>query len=89
LKDLNSDGYTAGVAAALGLDYFDTITVKSTQPAATGTSALNKTMQIFGVSHAITVSTWRTTWTTLEPIIDAFILDNAIYGILDSSVLSY
>jgi hypothetical protein len=89
LKDLNSDGYTAGVAAALGLDYFDTITVKSTQPAATGTSTLNKTMQIFGVSHAITVSTWRTTWTTLEPIIDAFILDNAIYGILDSSVLSY
>ena len=89
LKDLNSDGYTAGVAAALGLDYFDTITVKSTQPAATGTSTLNKTMQIFGVSHAITVSTWRTTWTTLEPIIDAFILDDALYGILDSSVLSY
>jgi hypothetical protein len=89
LKDLNSDGYTAGVAAALGLDYFDTITVKSTQPAATGTSTLNKTLQIFGVSHAITVSNWRTTWTTLEPIIDALILDNAIYGILDSSVLSY
>lgn len=89
LKDLNSTGYDAGVAAALDLDYFDTITVKSTQPAATGTSTLNKTLQIFGVSHAITVSTWRTTFTTLEPIIDSFILDNAIYGILDSSVLSY
>jgi len=37
LKDLNTPGYTTGVAAALGLDYFDTITVKSTQPAATGT----------------------------------------------------
>jgi hypothetical protein len=89
LKDLNSTGYDVGVAAALDLDYFDTITVKSTQPAATGTSTLNKTLQIFGVSHAITVDTWRTTFTTLEPIIDALILDNALYGILDSSVLSY
>jgi hypothetical protein len=89
LKDLNSDGYTAGVAAALDLDYFDTITVKSTQPAATGTSTLNKTLQIFGVSHAITVETWRTTFTTLEPIIDSFILNSALYGILDTSVLSY
>jgi len=89
LKDLNSTGYNAGVAAALDLDYFDTITVKSTQPAATGTSTLNKTLQIFGVSHAITVDTWRTTFTTLEPIIDSFILDSALYGILDTSVLSY
>jgi len=27
--------------------------------------------------------------TTLEPIIDGFILDSALYGILDTSVLSY
>ena len=89
LKDLNTPGYTAGVAAALGLDYFDTITVKSTQPAATGTSTLNKTLQIFGVSHAITVSTWRTSFTTLEPIIDSFIFGNADYGQIGINVLSY
>jgi len=89
LKDLNSDGYTAGVAAALSLDFFDPITVKSTQPAAVGTSTLNKTQQVFGVSHAITVSTWRTTFFTQEPILDSFILDSALYGILDTSVLSY
>lgn len=89
LKDLNTPGYTTGVAAALGLDYFDTITVKSTQPAATGTSTLNKTLQIFGVSHAITVSTWRTSFLTLEPIIDSFIIGNADYGILGTNVLSY
>lgn len=89
LKDLNSDGYTAGVAAALSLDFFDPITVKSTQPATVGTSTLNKTQQVFGVSHAITVSSWRTTFFTQEPILDSFILDSALYGILDTSVLSY
>ena len=89
LKDLNTPNYTAGVAAALGLDYFDTITVKSTQPAATGTSTLNKTLQIFGVSHAITVSTWTTRFTCLEPIIDSFIISNANYGQIGINVLSY
>ena len=89
LKDLNTVGYNAGIVAALGLDYFDTITVKSTQPNSVGTSTLDKTLQVFGVSHNITPNTWVTTFTTLEPIIDALILDNAIYGILDSSVLSY
>jgi len=89
LKDLNSDGYTAGVAAALSLDFFDPITVKSTQPATVGTSTLNKTQQVFGVSHAITVSSWRTTFFTQEPILDSFILNSALYGILDTSVLSY
>ena len=89
LLDLNTAGYDAGIAAALGLDYFDTITVKSTQPASTGTSTLNKTLQIFGVSYNITPTRWSTTFVTLEPIIDSFILDNALYGILDSSVLSY
>jgi hypothetical protein len=89
LKDLNSDGYTAGVAAARSLDFFDPITVKSTQPATVGTSTLNKTQQVFGVSHAITVSSWRTTFFTQEPILDSFILSSALYGILDTSVLSY
>ena len=89
LKDLNTPSYTTGVAAALGLDYFDTITVKSTQPAATGTSTLNKTLQIFGVSHAITVSNWTTRFTCLEPIIDSFILGNANYGQIGINVLSY
>ncbi|NBW11836.1 MAG: hypothetical protein EBR82_27770 [Caulobacteraceae bacterium] len=89
LKDLNTAGYNAGIVAALGLDYFDTITVKSTQPNSVGTSTLNKTLQVFGVSHNITPSTWITTFTTLEPIIDSFILDSSLYGLLDSSVLSY
>lgn len=80
---------TAGVTAALQLDYFDPITVKSTQPAATGTSTLDKTLQIFGVSHNVTPNNWVTTFTTLEPIIDAFIIGSSQYGILGTSVLSY
>jgi len=89
LKDLNTVGYNAGIVAALGLDYFDTITVKSTQPNSVGTSTLDKTLQVFGVSHNITPNTWVTTFTTLEPIIDSFILNSSLYGLLDSSVLSY
>jgi hypothetical protein len=86
--DLNTTS-TAGVTAALELDYFDPITVKSTQPAAIGTSTLDKTLQIFGVSHNVTPNTWVTTFTTLEPIIDAFIIGSSQYGILGTSVLSY
>ena len=86
--DLNTTS-TAGVTAALQLDYFDPITVKSTQPAAAGTSTLDKTLQIFGVSHAVTPNTWVTTFPTLEPIIDAFIIGSSQYGILGTSVLSY
>ena len=80
---------TAGVTAALELDYFDPITVKSTQPAATGTSTLDKTLQIFGVSHNVTPNTWQTTFLTLEPVVDAFLIGSSQYGILDTSVLSY
>ena len=87
--DLSTNNYAAGITAALTLDYFDQVTIKSTQPAATGTSTLNKTLQIFGVSHAITPNTFFTTFTTLEPIIDSFILDSVLSGILDTNVLSY
>ena len=80
---------TAGVTAALELDYFDPITVKSTQPAATGTSTLDKTLQIFGVSHNVTPNNWVTTFTTLEPIIDALTIGSSQYAILGTSVLSY
>jgi hypothetical protein len=37
----------------------------------------------------ITPNSWKTTFTTLEPVIDAFILNNSIYGTLDYNVLSY
>ena len=84
--DLNTPNYTSGIVAALDLDFFDPITVKTTQP---GGSVLQKTLQIFGVSMAITPNSWKTTFTTLEPIIDGFIIGNVNYGVLGQNVLSY
>jgi hypothetical protein len=84
--DLYSADYDTGIIAALSLDFFDPITVITTQP---GGSTLDKTLQIFGVGMNITPNSWKTVFTTLEPIIDGFILDNIDYGVLDQSVLSY
>jgi hypothetical protein len=84
--DLYTDNYNTGIIAALDLDFFDPITVITTQP---GGSTLEKTLQIFGVSNTITPNSFKTVFTTLEPVIDALILDNAIYGMLDYNVLSY
>jgi len=84
--DLYTDNYSAGIVAALGLDYFDPVTITTNQP---GGSTLTKTLQVFGVAQSITPNSWKTTLTTLEPIIDGFILNSSLYGLLDSGVLSY
>ena len=84
--DLYTDNYNAGIIAALDLDFFDPITITTNQP---GSSTLTKTLQVFGVAMAITPSSWKTTLTTLEPIIDGFILDSSLYGVLDTGVLAY
>ena len=84
--DLYTANYNAGIIAALDLDFFDPITVITTQP---GGSTLNKTLQIFGVGMNITPNSWKTTFTTLEPVIDGFIIGNVDYGVLGQSVLSY
>jgi hypothetical protein len=84
--DLYTPNYNSGILAALDLDFFDPITVLTTQP---GGSTIDKTLQIFGVRMAITPNSWKTTFTTLEPVIDAFILNSSIYGTLDYNVLSY
>jgi hypothetical protein len=81
--DLYTPNYDTGVVAALDLDFFDPITVLTTQP---GGSTIEKTLQIFGVKMNITPNSWKTTFTTLEPVIDGFILG---YSELGSGVLSY
>jgi len=83
--DLQQDNYDSGTIAGLDLDFFDPITVTTSQP----NSTLTKTEQVFGISHQITPSSWKVNFTTAEPIIDAFILDSTLYGILGTSVLSY
>lgn len=84
--DLYTADYDAGIIAALDLDFFDPVSITTNQP---GASTLTKTLQVFGIAHTITPGSWKTTLTTLEPIIDGFILNSSIYGLLDSGVLSY
>jgi hypothetical protein len=87
--DLYSANYVDGTVAALDLDFFDPVTITTTQPAATGTSTLTKTLQVFGVQHSISVNSWKTTFTTLEPIIDGFLIGSSLYGVLGTNTLSY
>ena len=84
--DLYTENYDAGIVAALDLDFFDPITVTTTQP---GSSSLVKTLQIFGVAMTIKPNKWQVKFTTLEPIIDAFILNSTQYGVLGTNTLSY
>ena len=84
--DLYTPNYDIGIVAALGLEFFDPITVSTTQP---GGSLLEDTLQIFGVANTITPNSFRVVFTTLEPVIDGFIIGNVDYGVLDQSVLSY
>jgi len=84
--DLYTANYNAGIIAALDLDYFDPVTITTNQP---GGTTLTKTLQVFGKSMEITPNSWRVKMTTLEPIIDGFILSSTLWGILDQGVLSY
>jgi hypothetical protein len=84
--NLYSVDYNDGILAALELDFFDPVRITTNQP---GASTLTQTLQVFGVSHRVSPSSWKTTFTTLEPIIDGFILNSSLYGVLDTSVLAY
>ena len=84
--DLYTANYDLGIKAALGLDFFDPVSIQTSQP---GNTSISKTEQIFGVAMDITPGTWRVNFTTMEAVIDSFILNSTISGILDTSVLSY
>jgi len=83
----------AGIQAALGLDYFDTATIKNVGQTTTtgGDSTITKTLQIVGMAYDITPNTFYTTYTTSEPIVGSFIIGSDIYGIIGdtNSVLAY
>jgi hypothetical protein len=81
--DLYTNNYDLGIKAALGLDFFDNVTITTNQP---GASLLVDTLQIFGVAMYIRPGNWKVSFTTLEPVIDGFVLD---YSQLDTGVLSY
>ena len=65
--DLTTPNYTAGVTAALDLDFFDTVDITNEQP---GGSTIQKKLQVQGIAHNITPNTWTTTIATQEPLLD-------------------
>jgi hypothetical protein len=65
--DLVTLGYTAGVQAALDLDYFDTMEITNYQQ---GSTSIVKTLQCQGIAHSITPNTWITTFVTQEALLD-------------------
>lgn len=73
-------------ATLLDLDYFDNVVITNLQPDG---STIIKNLQVQGIAHDITPNNWVTTLTTLEPIVDGFLLDNTTYGILNDDILSY
>jgi len=84
-QDLTTPNYDAGIVAALTLDYFSTVNIKNVQ---SNGSTVTKTLQIMGSNYTITPTNYDITFTTSEPIVDGFILDSALYGILDTSILT-
>jgi hypothetical protein len=84
--DLITLGYGPGVQAGLGLDYFDPMQITNVNVAGT---TIVKTLQCQGIAHSITPNTWRTILTTQENVLDGFMLDSTLFGVLDTSVLAY
>jgi len=70
----------------IGLDYFDNL--KITNVTQEG-SEIQKTLQAQGFAWDITPNKMTVSITTLEPILDAFIIGSSTYGIIGVSTMSY
>ena len=84
--DLTTPNYAAGITAALDFDFFTNVRVVNVGQDG---STIDKTLQVVGISHDVTPNSWKTTFTLSEPLVDAFILDSAQYGIIGTSAFSY
>lgn len=75
------------VIAGLNLEIFNLVNVTK---AMSGNTTITREVFVQGLQHDITRTTFTTKVLTAEPIIQAFILDSQIQGILDvAGVLSY
>jgi hypothetical protein len=70
----------------IGLDYFDNVRIQNVQPDG---STIVKTLQVQGLAWDITPNSMKCTVTTLEPIVEGFILDSVTSGIIGTSILGY
>lgn len=70
----------------IGLDYFSPVRISNNQPDG---STIVKTLQVQGLAWNITPNSMQVTVTTLEPIVEGFIIGNSNYGIIGQSIMSY
>lgn len=70
----------------IGLDYFSNCRITNVQPDG---SEIVKTLQVQGLNWNITPNSMQVTVTTLEPIVDGFVLSSAERGIIGVSAMTY
>jgi hypothetical protein len=73
-------------ATMLDLDYFSNLKITNIQPDG---STIVKTLQAQGLAWDITPNSMKVTVTTLEPIIEGFIIGSAVSGIIGQSIMAY
>lgn len=70
----------------IGLDYFDNLRISNNQPDG---STIVKTLQVQGLKWEISPNSMQVTVTTLEPIVDGFIIGSTERGIIGVSAMTY
>lgn len=70
----------------LSIDYFTQLKITSTQPDG---SLIVKTLQAQGVNWDISPNKLMAVFTTLEPIIEGFVIGSAVSGIIGQSIMAY
>ena len=88
IDQMTIDLYDAAVpiGTIMGIDYFTNVEIENLQPSGT---TITKNLQVQGINWEISPNSWIGNYTTLEPIVDGFILDSSTYGLLDDDILSY
>ena len=70
----------------INLDYFQNLEITNIQPDG---STIVKTLQAQGLAWDITANSMKCTVTTLEPIVEGFIIGSSTYGIIGQSIMGY
>jgi len=70
----------------IGLDYFDNVKITNIQP---DSSTIVKILQVQGLAWDITPNSMKCIVTTLEPIVEGFIIGSSTYGIIGQSIMGY
>jgi hypothetical protein len=73
-------------ATMLGLDYFSNLKITNVQPDG---STIVKTLQAQGLAWNITPNSMQVTVTTLEPIVEGFIIGSSVSGIIGTNIMAY